>query len=98
MNPRDLPMPRGAVLAGGCGSHRAPGARGIAALLHAVERPNVAETEPLESRQTQSSGRPRDIAQRVAIGVAIVGGVCRGTDADAVENDDRRALHARASV
>ena len=98
MKPGDLPVPGGAVFARGCRFHGSPCAESVAAPLHSLERTNVAEAEPLQSRQFQSIERARHVPQRVAAGIAVFGGVRRFADANSIEDDDRGALQLRSPV
>ena len=81
---RDLPVAGRAVFARGSGYHRSPGPQRITPPLHSFERPNVAETDPLQSRQFQSVERAGHVPQRVAAGIAVFGAVWRFANADSV--------------
>jgi hypothetical protein len=51
-----------------------------------LERSNVAQSEPLESREPQPAARAGDVPERIASGVAIVGSVRRFAYPNSVED------------
>ena len=55
------------------------------------QRLDVAEAERAQVRQAQRP-LPRDVAERVAAGVAVLGGIGHLADADAIEHDPDDAI------
>ena len=81
-----FPVAGGGVLAGRNGGSLPEGAGGMSGRVKMRERLYVREAEAHEIRQMQRA-RARDVAQRVAADVAVVGRVRQLADAHAIEDD-----------
>ena len=93
----DLPVASGAVLPRRMWHHEAPCPDRLAHGRHPRERRDVAQAGALQVGKLQSAHGPRNIAERVAAGVAVRLRVRRGTDTDAVEDENDCAFAHRCS-
>jgi hypothetical protein len=91
-------MASGAVLSRRRGTHRSPGADGIAAPTHTVERPDISEAETLEARKREATAGACDVPESVAPGVSVFRRIWCLADTDAIKDDDCSALHPRSPV
>src|SRR3989442_12770098 len=89
----DLPVTGGRVLPMGPGQRDAVCGTRSNAATQAAQRAAQPEPQALEVGEPQSPHGARYVAERVAPRVAVGRGVRSRPDADAVEPDDRRALH-----
>src|SRR2546423_2971983 len=98
MHPSYLPVTGGAVFSRRRRTHASPRAGGVTTRLHPFKRLDLAETKSLQSRQLEPAARPREVAQRIAAGVAVRGRIRSLADTYAVEDDYRCALQLLCPV
>jgi len=60
---------------------------------HPGEAGAAAQAEALQIGQGEPADRAGHVAQRVAAGIAVAGGIGRGPDSQAIEDDERGAPH-----
>src|SRR5687767_115642 len=93
----DLPVPGRAVLPRRRRAHAPPRAARRPAPIHPLQWCNTAEPERFQLRKVEPPDGAREIAERVAAGISVIGGVGRRPNANAVEHDHDRAMrHVRA--
>ena len=86
VNARHLPMTGGRILAGGREGAAAVGGAGAFGRRDTGKRPDVAQPQPGQVGQLQAP-QTRDVAERVAARVAVLGGIGHLADSYTIEYD-----------
>jgi hypothetical protein len=87
-----------AILPRGNGSHAPPRTCRVAASRDPLEPTNIPKSEPFEFWKDQAAARARDVSECVAARIAVLIRIGRLADANAIEDDDDRALQADGPV
>ena len=66
--------------------------------MESIEWLDVSESETLQRRQSETAAGTSKVAERVAAGITVIAGVGSLSDADTIEDEDRRAFQLRGSV